>query len=81
MSSSKLRLVWTNEEGTDHLVTTVAFTEQGGKTLVVMSELHPSKGACDAALASGSQDGALAQFEQLEELVTDRIRAEAGASN
>ena len=32
-------------------VTTVTFEEKGGKTLVVMHELYPSKEALDAAIA------------------------------
>ena len=65
------RLVWTNEEGgEDGPVTTVTFEEQGGKTLVVLTELYPSKEALDAAIASGSTSGGMKeQFEQLEELV------------
>ena len=40
------RLVWTNEEGGDGgPVTTVTFEEKGGKTLLVMHELYPSKEA------------------------------------
>ena len=64
------RLAWTNEEGGDAgQVTTVTFEEKAGKTLVVMSELYPSKEALDAALASGSQAGTLETFEQLDEFV------------
>ena len=65
------RLVWTNEEGgEDGSVTTVTFEEQGGKTLVVLTELYPSKEALDAAIASGSTSGDMNEtFEQLEELV------------
>jgi uncharacterized protein YndB with AHSA1/START domain len=65
------RLVWTNEEGgEDGPVTTVTFEEQGGKTLLVLTELYPSKEALDAAIASGSTSGGMnEQFEQLEELV------------
>src|SRR6478736_3409834 len=38
------RLAWTNEEGgPDGPVTTVTFEDQGGKTLVVLRERHPSK--------------------------------------
>lgn len=52
------RLVWTNEEGGDGgAVTTVTFEEQGGKTLLVMRDLYPSKEALDAAIASGSTNG------------------------
>ena len=64
------RLVWTNEEGGDGgAVTTVTFEEKGGKTLLVMHELYPSKEALDAALASGSTDGMPETFEQLDELL------------
>ena len=41
------RLVWTNEESDDGAVTTVTFEEKGGKTLLVMHELYPSKEALD----------------------------------
>ncbi len=43
------RLVWTNDEGDDGgAVTTVTFEEKGGKTLLVMHDLYPSKEALDA---------------------------------
>src|SRR4051794_34099450 len=43
------RIVWTNEESGDHgSVTTVTLTERDGATLLVMSELFPSKEALDA---------------------------------
>ena len=65
------RIVWTNEEGgEDGAVTTVTFEErEGGKTLVVMSDLHPSKEALDEAIASGSTSGFGEQFQQLDELL------------
>jgi uncharacterized protein YndB with AHSA1/START domain len=65
------RLVWTNEEaGDDGSVTTVTFEEQGGKTLVVLHDLYPSKEALDAAIASGSTSGDMNEtFEQLDELI------------
>ncbi len=64
------RLVWTNEEGGDGgPVTTVTFEEQGGKTLLVLRDLYPSKEALDAAIASGSTGGAGEAFDQLEELL------------
>ena len=64
------RLVWTNEEGDDGgAVTTVTFEEQGGKTLLVLHELYPSKEALDGAIASGSTDGMGETLEQLDELV------------
>jgi uncharacterized protein YndB with AHSA1/START domain len=64
------RLVWTNEEGDDGgAVTTVTFEEKGGKTLLVMHDLYPSKEALDAAIASGSTDGMSETLDQLDELV------------
>ena len=64
------RLVWTNEEGGDSgQVTTVTFEERGGKTLLIMHDLYPSKEALDGAIASGSTGGMGETFEQLDELV------------
>jgi uncharacterized protein YndB with AHSA1/START domain len=64
------RLVWTNEEGGDGgAVTTVTFEDIGGRTLLVVHELHPSKEALDAARASGVEEGTLETFEQLDELL------------
>ncbi len=64
------RLVWTNEEGGDGgAVTTVTFEEKDGRTLLVMRDLHPSKEALDAAIASGSTSGAGETFAQLDELL------------
>ena len=64
------RLVWTNDEGGDGgAVTTVTFEEKGGKTLLVMHDLYPSKEALDAAIASGSTSGMSETFEQLDELL------------
>ena len=62
------RLVWTNEESDDAPVTTVTFEEEGGKTLLVLHELYPSKEALDDAIA-GMEDGMPEQFEQLDELL------------
>ena len=61
------RIVWTNEESDEGSVTTVTFEEQGGKTLVVMHELYPSKEALDAA--GGAADAMGETFEQLDELL------------
>ena len=62
------RLVWTNEEGGDGgAVTTVTFEEKGGKTLLVLHDLHPSKEALDAAL--GSYDGMRETLDQLDEVL------------
>jgi uncharacterized protein YndB with AHSA1/START domain len=64
------RFVWTNEEGGGgEQVTTVTFEEKGGKTLLVMHDLYPSKEALDAAIASGSTSGTGETFEQLDELL------------
>jgi uncharacterized protein YndB with AHSA1/START domain len=64
------RLVWTNEEGGDSgQVTTVTFEERGGKTLLIMHDLYPSKEALDGAIASGSTSGMDETFEQLDELL------------
>ena len=64
------RLVWTNEEGGDSgQVTTVTFEERGGKTLLVMHDLYPSKEALDGAIASGSTAGMDETFEQLDEFL------------
>jgi len=64
------RLVWTNEEAEGGgQVTTVTFEEEGGKTLLVMHDLYPSKDALDAAIASGSTSGTGETFEQLDELL------------
>ncbi|MBZ9868890.1 SRPBCC domain-containing protein [Mesorhizobium sp. CA15] len=63
------RLAWTNDEGGDGgPVTTVTFEEKGGKTLLVMHELYPSKEALDAA-GTGAADAMGETFEQLDELL------------
>jgi uncharacterized protein YndB with AHSA1/START domain len=63
------RLVWTNEEGGESgPVTTVTFEEKGGKTLLVLHELYPSKEALDAA-GTGAADAMVETFAQLDELL------------
>ena len=62
------RLVWTNEESNDGAVTTVTFEEKGGKALLVMRELYPSKEALDRAVA-GMEGGMPELFAQLDELL------------
>lgn len=65
------RIVWTNEESGDAgAVTTVTFEDQGGKTLLVLSELYPDKEACDEAL-QGSAAGLPEQFAQLDVLLVE----------
>jgi len=72
------RLVWTNEESDQGSVTTVTFEEKGGKTLLVLHELYPSKEALDSAIA-GMPDGMRETFAQLDELL-DTLGASVGRS-
>jgi uncharacterized protein YndB with AHSA1/START domain len=66
------RISWTNEEGgEDGAVSTVTFEEQGGQTLVVLTDLYRSKAALDEAIASGSTSGNTETFDQLDELVAE----------
>jgi uncharacterized protein YndB with AHSA1/START domain len=65
------RLVWTNEESADGAITTVTFEEQDGRTLLVMSELYPSKEALDAAI-EGMGDAMPEIFGQLDEFLAAR---------
>ena len=63
------KIVWTNEDGGENgSVTTVTLEEKGGRTLLVMSELYPSKEALDAA-GTGAQDALHETFTQLDELL------------
>ncbi len=62
------RLVWTNEESDEASVTTVTFAEQGGRTLLAMHELYPSKEALDDA-GTGAAEAMGETFEQLDELL------------
>ena len=72
------RLVWTNEESDGGPVTTVTFADQGGKTLLTLHELHPSKEALDKAVA-GMTARTPEQFAQLDELLAT-LSARAGPS-
>ncbi len=65
------RLVWTNDEGDGETITTVTFEETGGKTLLVVHDLFPSKDALDGAIASGSTSGMPEALEQLDELLVN----------
>ena len=50
----------------------MTFEEKGGKTLLVMHELYPSKEALDQALAGteGGMEGGMAEsFDQLDEFL------------
>jgi uncharacterized protein YndB with AHSA1/START domain len=62
------RLVWTNEESDPGSITTVTFEETGGKTLLTVCELYPSKEALDAA-GTGAADAMVETFAQLDELL------------
>jgi uncharacterized protein YndB with AHSA1/START domain len=77
------RLVWTNEESENGAVTTLTFEEKGGKTLVVLHELYPSKEALDASIAgmegAGMEGGMQETFAQLDELLVT-FGASAGRS-
>ena len=74
------RIVWTNEESADGALTTVTFEENGGKTLLVLHELYPSKQALDDAIASGSTSAAPEQFEQLDETLATLVASEKAHS-
>jgi hypothetical protein len=56
----------------------VTFEEKGGKTLLVVRDLYPSKEALDAA-GTGAADAMRETFEQLNELLV-HLDASAGGS-
>ena len=65
------RIVWTNEESGDAgSVTTVTLEERDGRTLLVLSELYPTKEALDAA-GTGAQEVMIETFGQLDELLAE----------
>ena len=65
------RIVWTNEESGDAAsVTTVTLEERDGRTLLVMSELYPTKEALDEA-GTGAQDALHETFAQLDEVLAE----------
>lgn len=70
------RLVWTKEEyGENFQITTVTFEERDDRTLLVVTDLYPSKEALDEAIATKSTGALPQQFEQL-----DVILAEMGST-
>ena len=72
------RLVWTNEESGDAgAVSTLTLEEKGGRTLLVMRDLYPSKEALDAAIAAMGLTGMEEPFSQLDELLVT-LGASAG---
>lgn len=64
------RLVWTNVESDQGAVTTVTFEQKAGATHVTLSEVYPTKAACDEALA-GSAEGLPEQLAQLDALLAE----------
>jgi len=76
------RLVWTNEESDQGSITTVTFEEKGGKTLLVLHDLYPSKEALDTVMAGmeGGMEGGMAEsFEELDKLLDTLGASVAGA--
>ena len=70
------KIVWTNEEGgEDGSVSTVTFEEKDGKTLLVLTDVYPSKAALDEAMASGGIGGFPEQFNQLDALLESLPKA------
>ena len=65
----RARIVWTNEESADGALSTLTFEEKGGKTLLVLHELYPSKQALDDAMSSGSPGAAGEQYEALDDVL------------
>lgn len=63
----EVRLVWTNDEGDGSSVTTVTFEERDGRTLLVMTELFPTKEALEES--GGAADATHETFAQLDELL------------
>jgi uncharacterized protein YndB with AHSA1/START domain len=62
------RLVWTNDEGGEGgAVTTVTFTQEGGKTTVAVSNVFPTKEALDAEI--GATEGLPESLEQLDQFL------------
>jgi uncharacterized protein YndB with AHSA1/START domain len=69
------RIVWTNEEGGEQgSVTTVTLTEEDGRTLLVLSELFPSKEALDAD-GGGAAEAMHETCAQLDELLVELAAA------
>ena len=76
------RIVWTNDEA-DHgePVTTVTFEDKGGKTLLVVHDLYPSKEALDGVMASGMDAGMRETLDQLDELLATLVSNPAASSD
>src|SRR6266481_9964428 len=50
-------------------VCTLVLTEQGGKTMLTLTVLYPSKEARDATIASGMERGVAASYDRLADLL------------
>jgi len=59
------RLVWTNEEDGGQTVTTVTFSEAAGRTLLVVSNLYPTKEALESDGSTAALPEVLVQLEEL----------------
>lgn len=59
------RLVWSNEEDGGQTVTTVTFSEADGKTVLMVSNLYPSKEALEADGSTGALPESLDQLDEL----------------
>ncbi|MEO6298129.1 MAG: SRPBCC family protein [Paracoccaceae bacterium] len=62
------RIVWTNEESAAGAVSTLTFEERGGKTLLALQEVYPSKEVLDEAI-QGMEGGVCEQYDQLDVLL------------
>lgn len=51
---------------------TLVLAEQGGKTVLTLTVLYPSKQARDATIASGMEQGIAAGYDRLEEILAVR---------
>lgn len=67
------RIVWTNEEaGEGGSITTVTLDEVDGRTLLVMTEVFPSKEALDAD-GAGAAEATHETFAQLDQLLASVV--------
>ena len=64
------KLAWTNDETPDGAVTTVTFTREGARTVVAVSNLFPTKEACDEEIQGGAADGLPESLTQLADFLT-----------
>ena len=55
----------------DPALNTVTFTEEAGKTVVIVTTVYPTKEVRDFVLSTGMEGGAAESYDRLEELVID----------